>query len=347
MKATKIVIKSIVIALIAVVAVIVIFLLAFLGCFLYSLGEKDKSETVEALSTWMNYIEDDARICDVVIPGAHDAATVGMIWYSCTQDKTVGEELASGARYLDIRITFKDNEYKAYHGPATGISYEEILDDVVSFLEQNPSETVILDFQHFENGAQDYVAQRLSERLDGMLIAREGNAVDFVESLTLGEMRGKALVFWGEDVENLANYDFLFARNDDEGAREDDCALTSYYEADLNSVMRSATYISEALPHYIELNKQVRGMTVLQGQRTDKLRIRGPRFLEREHAKNMNAYVENLVDSDDLPYINIIMRDFVTPYKNALAIRLNATKGLVKSDCAEAFATMLASAAVN
>lgn len=97
------------------------------------------------------------------------------------------------------------------------------------------------------------------------------------------------------------------------------------------------------MPYYIERYKQdgCTGLFVLQGQLTDGLYVFAPHLREAAHNKNMNAYVENLKDSSDLDIINIIMRDYVTPHKNCLALQLNLTKGIVKQDSTTAFQNMI------
>ena len=85
-----------------------------------------------------------------------------------------------------------------------------------------------------------------------------------------------------------------------------------------------------------------KGLFVLQGQLTDGALVYGPRYREACHEKNMNAYIYNLADSDDVQYINIIIRDFISPSKNSYTLRLNLAKGIVKDDCIEAYEKMIA-----
>ncbi|MBQ5489833.1 MAG: hypothetical protein IIT77_03715, partial [Oscillospiraceae bacterium] len=59
------------------------------------------------------------------------------------------------------------------------------------------------------------------------------------------------------------------------------------------------------------------------------LYIRGPRLREAGHNRNMSSYISSLAGSEDLRYINVIMRDYVGPSKNAEIIALNGAKGLL------------------
>ena len=80
-------------------------------------------------------------------------------------------------------------------------------------------------------------------------------------------------------------------------------------------------------------------MFVLQGQLT--YALTSIRDGEAKHDPNMNAYVKGLYDSDDLQYINIIMRDFVNCEKASHILNLNVAKKLVKATDEESYKTML------
>ena len=299
-------------------------------------SQNDRSVPTKELSQWMSMIKDDTLLKNVVIPGAHDAGTMGLPYLAETQDRDTAEMLACGTRYLDLRVSkTKDGELKIYHGPFKGVTLDSVLEQISQFLSENTTETLILDFQHFDGNAEADVKTKVLAALP--VIRAEGNFVEFVDKLTLGEVRGKCLILWGAES---ADSDVFLRRNNDAGTVAQS-ALHSYYEGSLNK-KSSKNYIEEALPHYIDLYKQQgSGLFVLQGQLTDGLFVFGPHFREATHNKKMNAYVEGLKDSADLGIINIIMRDYVTPHKNCLTLQLNLTKGTVKSDSTAAFQQML------
>ena len=64
----------------------------------------DDEKATPFLSSWMSYVKDDTLLTQTVIPGAHDAGSIGMMWAAETQDKSIGEMLDCGARYFDIRV---------------------------------------------------------------------------------------------------------------------------------------------------------------------------------------------------------------------------------------------------
>lgn len=325
-KLTLICISAILAAILCVVGVLIIV----------ANSQNDRSRPTKELSQWMSMIKDDTLLKNVVIAGAHDAGTLGMPYLAKTQDRDTAELLKCGTRYLDLRVSkTKDGELKIYHGPFKSVTLTSVLDDVKQFLRENPTETLILDFQHFENDAEQGTKEAV---LTLPYVKADGDDfVEYVDNLTLGDIRGKCLILWGADS---ADGEIFLRRNDDEGTIAQS-ALQSYYTSSLNK-KSSSTYVKDALPHYIGRYKQEgKGLFVLQGQLTDGLFVFGPHFREATHNKRMNEYVSNLKNSPDLDVINIIMRDFVSPHKNCLALQLNLTKNNVKAEHITAFQQML------
>ena len=298
-------------------------------------SQNDNSAPTQELSQWMSMIKDETLLKKVVIPGAHDAGTKGLSYLAETQDRDTADMLSCGTRYFDLRVSkTKDGELKIYHGPFKGVTLDSVLEQIKQFLQTNPTEALILDFQHFDGNAEQDTKTKV---LTLPVVEAQGDFVEFVDNLTLGEIRGKCLILWGDDSADGVTF---LRRNNDEGTIENS-ALQSYYEGRLNK-KSSKNYIKNALPHYIEMYKQQgKGLFVLQGQLTDGLFIFGPHFREATHNKNMNKYVEGLKDSADLDVINIIMRDYVSPHKNCLTLQLNLTKDNVKPEHTTAFQQMI------
>lgn len=295
-------------------------------------------EPVAELSSWMSMIEDDTLLTELVIPGSHDSGTKGMNFIAETQDKTYLEQLERGFRYFDTRVMYTRGEFYMYHSVKGEMKYSQVLEDVKAFLDENPTETVILDFQWTEGGNDKGIFDMLEEKLGDKLINVEGeSALEFVKALTLGEARGKCLIFVGQNESNL-DRPYQIARDKDSEEREGS-ALRSYYNASYNR-SSSQKYIEKYIPEYIEMFKNSKGgMFVLQGQLT--YALTSIRDGEAKHDPNMNAYVKGLYDSDDLQYINIIMRDFVNCEKASYILNLNVAKKLVKATDEEAYKTML------
>lgn len=327
--------KKRIIILVSVIAAILVLPIAASCCAIFAAAKDDgEYEPSDFTAAWMSYIKDDAPLTEVVIPGSHDAGTRDISYYGKTQSLSVKDQLLCGARYFDLRVKNDGGELVIFHSILDGELFEPILDDIAEFIEKHSTETVILDFQHFKN-SEDRVCALLRKKLGFRMLTCTDDKAAFVKSLTMGEARGRALVFWGSEDDNL-NLEFLFLRDNDEGTREG-ATLHSYYDGKLNKKSSSA-YIKNGLPLYIEkFKKEGDGFFVLQGQLTDGLFVFGPRFRESTHCDNMQAYVEGLSRSDDLSAINIIMRDFVNSDKSCMIIRLNEFKGLVKSELSSGF----------
>ncbi len=328
----------IIIALIAVGVVIAISV-----CVPIANRVNDTSLPAAALSYWQSMIMDDVLLKQVVMPGSHDAGTKDMPWYSKTQSRDIANQLACGTRYFDLRIKMKGGEAKIYHGPAVSSSLKDILNAVNGFLNENNGEVVILDFQKFASDeAKSATLQLLDECLAGKVVENDTELedLDFIDTLKIGDARGKCLIFWGSN-DGTAFQNHIFLRNDNGGGRLQGC-LQSYYTQKWNWYYSSEKYIDKALPAYIDMYKDFgKGLFVLQGQLTDGALVAGPRYREGGHEKNMNAYVASLAESESLQYINIIMRDFVSPNKNGYALMLNVAKGIVKEDAVQLFEQIL------
>ncbi|MEG1535593.1 MAG: phosphatidylinositol-specific phospholipase C domain-containing protein [Clostridia bacterium] len=294
---------------------------------------QDNVEKDIFFSKWQADIKDDALLKNIVIAGSHDAGTVTMTSMACTQSSDIKSQLKAGARYFDLRVAKSGDEYKMFHGPIKGVAFEPIANDIKSFLVEFPTETLILDFQHFENSKEGTLAIIEKVGLDKLAIKNTStlSELDFVDALTLGQCRGKALILWG-DRENGDYFgrDYLFRRNNDGGSLVG-AALDSYYDSGLQK-LKSAEFISQALPNYYNrfANKN-KGLFVLQGQLTSPY-LGSLKELEDGHSANMSAFVNSLAtDKDKLAVTNIIMRDFVTDGRKVEEIiSLNLAKGLVK-----------------
>ena len=321
---------------IVILSAVLIFILCTVGILiLVANSQNDNRAPTKELSQWMSMIKDETLLKKVVIPGAHDAGTAGMLYLAETQDRSIADLLACGTRYFDLRVSkTKDGQLKIFHGPIKGVTLDCVLEQITQFLEENTSEALILDFHHFENGAEQDTKAKV---LNLPVVRAQGDFVQFVDNLTLGEVRGKCLILWGPDS---ADGEVFLRRNNDEATVEQS-ALQSYYEGRLNK-KSSSTYVKKVLQLYIDKYKEHdSGLFVLQGQLTDGVFVFGPHFREATHNKNMNKYVVNLQYSDDFDVINIIMRDYVSPHKNCLTLLLNLAKDNVKQEHVNAFESML------
>lgn len=96
---------------------------------------------------WMGRLPDATNLTDMSIPGPHDTMTYSMtddIHLQC-QNWNLTMQLRAGMRYFDIRARLRDDRLRIYHANGdTGFDLEDVLTDMFDFLDENPSETVIM-----------------------------------------------------------------------------------------------------------------------------------------------------------------------------------------------------------
>lgn len=91
----------------------------------------------------------------ITIPGTHDSATqyVSLSPIFQCQDTDIKTQLENGYRYLDMRLVLKNDNLILKHNFAkckkersifsTPLTLDDVLEDIYTFLDKHPSETVI------------------------------------------------------------------------------------------------------------------------------------------------------------------------------------------------------------
>ena len=147
-----------------------LFLLAILLCAASPTEAKAAQNDWNGVSSqeWMRYIDSRKELTEINIPGTHDTATKNIfdLGAKC-QNTTIGEQLYMGIRYMDLRLEYKDgSQYPEHivlnHG---GLECEDedgeklylskVLKDIYDFLENHPSETVIVQVNETNNSDQE------------------------------------------------------------------------------------------------------------------------------------------------------------------------------------------------
>ena len=172
--------------------------------FISSISQITSEVTME---NWMSILPDDKKLLLINIPGAHNTAAHEMnilgIPTSRTQDKSIPELLNIGVRKLDIRIALRerqdddDNLYTCHgifdcyyldeNNNQQSLTFKHILLDIKNFLENNPTETVILWTQS-EKGDGYENLKRAVELLEKIV---PDLFVKYDKNLKLGDIRGK------------------------------------------------------------------------------------------------------------------------------------------------------------
>lgn len=157
------------------------------------------STDFEDRSDWMRALPDHVPILSLALPGTHNSASTysnaDYNWVATTQRLSISDQLKSGIRYLDFRCKFTGEELWLFHG---GIDLgrttcKSELENVISFLEQEPSEVVFVHVKQedswFPNLEYGNAFSAMIGQLEQSRIWRSGKRAD--ANPPLGDVRGK------------------------------------------------------------------------------------------------------------------------------------------------------------
>ena len=167
-----------------------IILLIINTLFIFSTSAQSSNKWNE----WMKEIADTLELCQLSIPGTHDSGALDGGEAFQTQDLTLEEQLNQGIRVFDIRLkACENNQLGVYHSIVFQDLYWEtdVLPLFTTFLEQHPSETLIVMLKK-EGGNGDDFSRLLSQNLNDTLHTKFF-IPHFKEDILLGECRGKIL----------------------------------------------------------------------------------------------------------------------------------------------------------
>lgn len=148
-----------------------------------------------ASKTWMKNIDGDKYISEISIPGSHDSGakySIGDLSGKC-QDVEISNQLVYGVRFLDIRLQYnKPGDFSIIHGIVDERrDYSDIYADCRAFLENYPSETIIMSVKNETGKNNDVFAKEFEKTID-----------EYPDSWYLGndipkldQVRGKIVLF--------------------------------------------------------------------------------------------------------------------------------------------------------
>jgi hypothetical protein len=137
---------------------------------------------------WMSTVLDinKLKLTDIVWPGTHNAGMdkkapnyeliVGH-WVTCQND-SFAWQLANGARAFDIRLGYTEHpDQSEFYFHHNGFQSHRVLDDlieaVLTFLDQNPDEFIVLDFHQLGDDAKRFDYKKLND----LLVRRLGSRI--------------------------------------------------------------------------------------------------------------------------------------------------------------------------
>lgn len=151
--------------------------------------------------SFMGAIDDKTPLSAIVLPGTHDSgatkefklAGVAVAGTAKCQTLSISEQLAIGVRFFDIRLRRVNGSLHVYHGEVDQeLSFDAVLAAFYGFLEENPSEALIVSIKEEcdpegDNAAFDQMVREVLAK------ARErwylGSDIP-----TLGAVRGKCVL---------------------------------------------------------------------------------------------------------------------------------------------------------
>lgn len=128
-------------------------------------------------TNWMSAIDDNAMLSEISIPGTHDScARFNNAPNTQTQWFSIIQLLNRGIRFLDIRCYYvADGEsgrtqniyFPIHHGSVyQNIFFEEVQAQCIAFLNENPSETIIMNVQMEYDGNGDQFRDKFIEIIE-------------------------------------------------------------------------------------------------------------------------------------------------------------------------------------
>ena len=156
-------------------------------------------------NNWITYLPDDIPVCQLSLPGTHDAATVNCLTPGKCQVYTIAEQLKRGVRVFDLRPAM-DNEStlgNIYHGILdTGVTMSSVFSDFDNYLIANPGEFVIV-LMRYESDRNSIDVSFYNKAIRSFLTgnsAYRSRKAAFRPDLRVGDLRGKILIISRNDL---------------------------------------------------------------------------------------------------------------------------------------------------
>ncbi|MBO7137710.1 MAG: hypothetical protein J6V92_04505 [Bacteroidaceae bacterium] len=301
---------------------------------------------VSDYQNWMANLDDNAFICQLSIPGAHDACSssfsgwgaIGAAVAGKDQSKSIQQMLPLGVRLFDIR---PNNQLNIYHGILqTSYTFNGVMGELRDYVIAHPTEFCIVFIRHEEEG--DSGNDDFASKMQTALASFSEYLVDFRPNLTVGEARGKILFLsrnayngpirggmvtdWRDnqsDINNMLGAHYY-------GPETHKCSLWSqgYYSYTDVSAKKA---VIEAM---LNKSKQLAGkydytwvINSLDGYPSDQTYTNS---LVQNNAKNCNPYLQQLLASGNYNGpVGFVFMDYCCDGNNSGYYGLSLTKELI------------------
>lgn len=167
--------------------------------FSFFVGLAAKAQVTD-YQNWMAQLDDDAFVCQLSIPGAHDACSssfssasaLGALFSGKVQTKSVEQMLPLGTRLFDLRPAVNGSKLTIYHGILqTSYGFNDVMQQLCNYVTTHPTEFCVVVIRHETDGDDNNA--NFGSMLQTSLTQFSDYLVNFRPNLTVGEARGKIL----------------------------------------------------------------------------------------------------------------------------------------------------------
>ena len=165
-------------------------------------------------NNWITNLNDKIYVQQLSIPGTHDSGTKDVSFdLGRTQNLSIEDQFKMGIRAFDLRPAYRIwpyDEFYIYHGVTrTSYKFENVLSYFKKQLAANPGEFVLIQMRHESellpasiNGVDTEKNTNKWDEIYNVLKKFDDIIVQWKPDLTIGECRGKMIIFTRNDYKN-------------------------------------------------------------------------------------------------------------------------------------------------
>lgn len=165
-------------------------------------------------NNWITNLNDKIYVQQLSIPGTHDSGTKDVSFdLGRTQNLSIEDQFKMGIRAFDLRPAYRVwpySEFYIYHGiTRTSYKFEDVLSYFKKQLDANPGEFVLIQMRHESellpvaiNGVDTEKNTNKWDEIYNVLKKFDDFIVQWKPDLTIGECRGKMIIFTRNDYKN-------------------------------------------------------------------------------------------------------------------------------------------------
>jgi len=147
-------------------------------------------------NNWMASLNSDLYLSQFSIPGTHESMALYESFSGTAkcQNLNLSSQLNAGVRFVDIRCRHLNNAFVIHHGSVyQNANFDDVLNAVISFLNTNPSECVMMSVKEEYNASGN---TRTFEQTFDSYVAKNPSKWNLSSSIpTIGSAKGKITLF--------------------------------------------------------------------------------------------------------------------------------------------------------